>query len=947
MQKLKSMRYQIIIILFLFSVHISAQSTPNADQQRIIDSLNLELIQTDKDSLKINMCFHLNVHWFALSEDSAKYYLQKGLSYSFLDDYPREKANLLYRAGIMKESEDYNEAIAYFKESNELYIQEGMGDLLFPTYSILVELYSKKRNLDSALHYQQLALDLMPENSYGWKNYLSHIIASLYSAVGQKETSLKHYHQLKRLQIQEGNLGELGWVYYRIGSVWYEMENQDSALHYYRKSMTFKNDLLSWKYCSLLSGMGNVLITKGEPEEGVKLIERAAKLMKTENNPRVLASIYASHAYGLNELNQHEKAAKMGLKSLSILEELKIGHSIPEVFEELIISHENLGNFEEAFKYQKEWFAIKEKLLKTQNQQMLSELEIKNETAAKQNQLDMQNIELSRQRLLNWIIGIVAFLLLGFSFMIYRNNRQKQRINAQLRKLDTSKSRFFANISHELRTPLTLILSPLENAIQKVKSKSAKADLQLAHSNSKKLFTLVNEIMDLSKLESGKMQMKETAVDLEKLLRRILFSYQSLAQVRGYILGFSYHLPENLAVKLDIGKFEKVLNNLLSNAFKYSKPDGVITLRVGRINGLLKIEVQDTGIGIPPEQLEKIFDRFYQIEGEEEPLQGGTGIGLAYAKEIAQLFGGDLRVESELNKGSNFILTIPLKKTVLKKVISSDAEELPKPVHSKTETPLYSIQNDRPHLLIVEDNPEMSKFLVQTLSSQFLCTTAIDGIEALKKMENQKFDLITSDVMMPNMDGFTFLEKVHESEDFLTTPVIMLTARTLEEDKLKGFQLGVDDYLTKPFSTRELIARINNLLKNKLEREQWLLENKSLDSKEKETEQPLSFEKTLLKTAENLVLKNLSNSNFKITELARELNYSPRQVARIVKKLTGLSPVGFVREIRLQKAYQMIESRQFATISEVRFEVGIEDATHFKTKFQERFGRLPNEVKST
>jgi len=423
--------------------------------------------------------------------------------------------------------------------------------------------------------------------------------------------------------------------------------------------------------------------------------------------------------------------------------------------------------------------------------------------------------------------------------------KQRKVANKKLKQLDTAKSRFFANISHELRTPLTLILAPLENAIEKVKSKSVKEDLQLARSNSKKLFTLVNEIMDLSKLESGKMQLKETAVDLEILLRRIFFSYQSLAQVRGFDLSFNYHLPKDLGVQLDIEKFEKVLNNLLSNAFKHSKSGGVITMDVSNEKGNLKIGIQDTGKGISKENLEKIFDRYYQIEGEGEPLQGGTGIGLAYAKEITQLFGGDLRVESELDKGSNFILTVPLKKTVLKKIISTDSEEIFKPVQSKIETPVYSFQNGKPHLLIVEDNPEMSKFLVQTLSNLFQCTTAMDGIEALNKLENQKFDLITSDVMMPNMDGFTFLEKVHEKEDFLTTPVIMLTARTLEEDKLRGFQLGVDDYLTKPFSTKELIARINNLLRNKAEREQWHLENNSNDSTEKEEEKPISFEKKL------------------------------------------------------------------------------------------------------
>jgi signal transduction histidine kinase/DNA-binding response OmpR family regulator len=606
--------------------------------------------------------------------------------------------------------------------------------------------------------------------------------------------------------------------------------------------------------------------------------------------------------------------------------------------------YERKGNFKQAHHYMEQHRVSVDSLFARQKLKIIQEVEAEFKTKEQAAELELKETQLARQRTFVIASSLLALVLLGFGIFAYRTAQRRQHTNAllqeqseQLKSLDKAKSRFFANISHELRTPLTLIIAPLDNALKRVKDKFIKDDLKLAHSNSKKLLSLVNEILDLTKLESGQMRLNESSIPLEGFLKRILFSYHSLANIRGFMLSFQYYLDHDLVVKTDAAKLEKIINNLLSNAFKYSNAGGVITLKVAaKDQQQMKISIQDQGKGIAADELNRIFDRFYQVESKDEPLQGGTGIGLSLARELAEALGGTLEVESALDKGTTFTVIIPLVKGILKSV------EQPEIIESTPEIAAYSpvsFNAKESHILIVEDNPEMSKFLTQMLSPHYQCTTAADGKKALKMLQSRSFDLITSDVMMPNMDGFTLLKSVRDLQNSQSTPFILLTARSLEEDKLKGLRLGVDDYITKPFSTNQLIARINNLLTNQQKRQSWAAEQKATTN-----EPPLSAEQEMLKKAEQFVIKNISNPQYRVENLASDMSYSRRQLSRIIQKMTGLTPVEFIREIRLLKAYQMLEQRQYLTISEVRFEVGFENASYFTKVFTKRFGVKPSEV---
>jgi DNA-binding response OmpR family regulator len=311
------------------------------------------------------------------------------------------------------------------------------------------------------------------------------------------------------------------------------------------------------------------------------------------------------------------------------------------------------------------------------------------------------------------------------------------------------------------------------------------------------------------------------------------------------------------------------------------------------------------------------------------PATGGTGIGLALSRRLARLLDGDLTATSELEKGSRFELTIPV--TTGMATIVPEEEVLAVEATPATPAATLSLSGDRPRLLIVEDHPEMSLYLRQSLVQDYDSVLAENGAKALELMARQTFDLILSDVMMPVMDGFALRKKINEVPEWAGTPFIFLTARTLEADKLHGFQLGVDDYVTKPFQLAELKARMQSLLRNKTRREEHALSEETV----------VDNEQQLLDRAEQLVRERLDDLTFTVEELAKELGYSQRQLSRVFGRLAGLTPVQFVLEVRLQHARHLLETGQHVTVAEVRYAIGIESASYFTRKFKERFGRSP------
>ncbi|MEM9686846.1 MAG: response regulator, partial [Bacteroidota bacterium] len=543
--------------------------------------------------------------------------------------------------------------------------------------------------------------------------------------------------------------------------------------------------------------------------------------------------------------------------------------------------------------------------------------------------------------------------------------QQKDKIEQQaekLKELDGVKSRFFANISHELRTPLTLILGPLNSLLGTLKigkstdPKEITQSLVVMQRNGKKLLQLIEEILDLSKLEARKMELQESAVAFYTFIKRLFVTFESYAVSRNIRYQLSYDLDSEIQLVLDSDKTEKIITNFLSNAFKYS-PDGAsISLNVTAKGTYIQIAVHDTGPGIHPNDLPHVFDRFYQSKQANAPVHGGTGIGLALCKELATLMGGEVHVESQWGKGSIFSYTwhreesATLPTGLLEKeeqVSTADVETLA--IFPETsETTLIAEENntqEEKHIvLVVEDHKDMRGFIVAILRDHYQVQTAGDGEKALALLQEKESlpAIILSDVMMPNMDGFTLLKHVKAHPVWRTIPLVLLTARAAQEDRLQALGIGVDDYLTKPFDAAELMARIRNLLINYQERRQWQSKPQVSTTLDIDFgEKPESWGTEWLAQARDIVKKEIANHNYKVSDLAAEMRISESQLLVKMKQITGLTPNEFIREIKLQKARVLLENRAKSTVAEVAYTAGFNTPGYFSTVYEKRFGKRP------
>lgn len=462
----------------------------------------------------------------------------------------------------------------------------------------------------------------------------------------------------------------------------------------------------------------------------------------------------------------------------------------------------------------------------------------------------------------------------------------------RLQELDKVKSRFFANISHELRTPLTLINAPLESLIEngKIGDPEVLDTLGVARKNGQSLLSLVEEILDLTKLEAGKLKLIENPVRLSEFVSDLLKAYEAGFQKKSIDLKVDFQPDDSLTVLLDANYAGKIINNLLSNALKFTPEHGSIGLSVrykAENPERLKLSVSDNGEGIHPNDIGHIFDRFYQSEQPGQKAAGGTGIGLALAKELAFLFGGDLTVESDFGKGSTFTFEFPLKEVTEEVVVPLSETEATSVDSALRETiNRYAIRFEvgKPVLLVTEDHPEMRAFIVQTLQPYFEIRQAENGKVALEILKAERIDIVLSDVMMPVMDGFELLEAIKQDESLHEVSLIMLTARAEQEDKLFALTMGIDDYLTKPFHASEFLARIKNILENRIK---ILRELKGLESGESGgfTTNSTALMKTYDLSEREVEVVRLIAKRYSNPEIAEKLHVSRNTVKTHLKNI--------------------------------------------------------------
>ena len=532
--------------------------------------------------------------------------------------------------------------------------------------------------------------------------------------------------------------------------------------------------------------------------------------------------------------------------------------------------------------------------------------------------------------------------------------------NIQIMEMDQMKTRFFANISHEFRTPLSLIMSPLEEMLMKDNIEEyERNELEMMYRNAIRLLGLINQLLDLSKIDAGSLKIELVDYDILKVLRMIAKGFVPMAERKK--INYSVHIPEGkYQTSFDRDKLEKILANLLSNAFKFTPEKGKVILAIELTNGksgkkpvILEILVRDSGRGISADNLEKIFDRFYQVSDNHENGKTGTGIGLSLTKELITLQYGHIEVESKVNEGSSFSVKLPLGKEHLKEneYIIKDPEEIKKDTLiikcriDSDQTPFekdsgaITEETTKSVVLIVEDNEDVMQHLTQNLEESFLIKRAVHGKEGLEKAAAFIPDLIISDVMMPEMNGMEMCKKLKSEATTSHIPVILLTARADVENIIEGLETGADDYITKPFNIQELITRSNNLIEQRKKlREKYSVQ---VEMEPGKVVVKSADEKFLQHTIE-MIEKNMGDCDFDVNNLYPAMNMSRMQLFRKLKALINQSPGELIRSIRLKRAAQLLK-QNYGNIAEIAYEVGFNNLSYFAKCFKEKFGVLPSE----
>jgi len=568
------------------------------------------------------------------------------------------------------------------------------------------------------------------------------------------------------------------------------------------------------------------------------------------------------------------------------------------------------------------------------------------------------NFQIIKLPFLPWTVGQLGFLLIygvGLGYNLMRTEKEKARAQ-HLKELDSIKSKFFANISHEFRTPLSLILGPINQASEGIPSSELIDDseelpvktknLRVMKRNALRLQNLVDQLLDLSKLDSGKMQLKIRNGKIIQFIRSIISSFELTADQRH--IQFNTGFPSEISdAYFDSDKLEKIIVNLLANAFKFTPDYGNISVHVEESSNRIKIIISDSGKGIPKEELDQIFNRFYQMEGTESK---GTGIGLALVKEIVDLHKGHISVTSTIGQGSEFKVSLPIKRSEftpnqIDLSISSIEEKLHSQynqLHDEKEVQHNElVDSDHFLILLAEDNTDLRNYIGDSLKKDYNLIITKDGKEALRKAVSRIPDLIISDVMMPKMNGYELCEKIKTNEKTSHIPVILLTAKAGQEDRLEGLSIGADDYLTKPFDMRELKIRIKNLINQRIQ----LRGKFHGELKIQPTAIHLnSMDEKFISAVMEEIEKNMSNEFYTVEDLAHAVNFSRSQLNRKIKALTDKTSNQMIRDFRLTRAKEMLEQNA-ATVSQVAYEVGYSNLSYFAKSFKTLFGILPSEVK--
>jgi len=918
--------------LLLFGFFCCFLPNGTAQSVALIDSLSIKIKTLPNDTNKVKALYALAFQYRLHKPDSTHLLGQQAYELSRRLQYPLGEARALSIMGIaFKQLGDYALALDMFIQAKELAVQLKNTERIVATLNNIADLYMEQEDWQKGLETMQECYALYSTIANPAPRakplYLTNIGECFYNLRQLDSANVYLYRALPLAKSLDDII--LGVTLYTLGDVAFSKNNTEQAHSFYRQSIEFS-----------IQHSINIRLYEGA--------YRMAKMFQTTHQTDSLLH-YAQLALATSQNSHYGKGI---LKSSQLLAEIYEGR-----------------NDAEALRYYKIAVAAKDSLYSQDKVRRLLSIAFED----KQQALEIERARTEFKKKINLFV-FFGILLSAGGYLFYRirlHSRLAEKEAQRLQQLNTFRTNFFANISHEFRTPLTMLIGPTENALSRLPEMKTGEWSDLLHTvrrNGYRLLNLVNQLLDLARLEAGKMQLAPVNGDLVAFLRDLVDSCHSYAQTRRILIHFESEAPE-LQMAFDPDKIQTIFANLLSNALKFTPEGGRIDLRltmedvlpgddeqetVNRHSSIV-IQVTDTGSGIPEDRLGLIFDRFYQLDHSTTRKGEGAGIGLALVQELVKLLEGTIAVENAVGAGASFRVRLPyLPPQPALRALETDQmppekfiAPLPPPqpeVAGLGDVPptVALDQAALPVLLIVEDDADVRRYLAECVKHEYRVVMADNGDQGIQKATELIPDIIISDVMMPGKDGLELCETLKNDGRTSHIPIVLLTARIDVESRIAGLKRGADVYLAKPFEPAELQAQLDNLvrLRRRLQQRYAAMLLAPLPN----DDPGLVLEDVFLLKIRKVVEAHLADSDFEMRHLELTLAMSYSQIFRKVKALTGGSPSMLIRSIRLYKAKELLLDSSL-TIGEVAYAVGFSTPAYFSTTFLEAFGKTPGEFR--
>lgn len=818
-------------------------------------------------------------------------------------------------------------------------------------YNVMGNVFREKSMYQEALENYLKSAELFEhiDQATGLTQALSNL-GNIHNLMDHPDKALAYAQKSLEVAQQANVKSSVAYAYRLMGRIYRKQKNTAEALVVYTRAVAIYKDLSARQDLGeTLLSMANIYYDQQQYKLAVNHYHESIAALSRLEDSSLITYAYAGLGYALQAEHNYGKALLYFDTTLQQAERMKILPLQMDAYQMRSIIYEKTGNYKASLSNYQLYSSIRDTLAGIQNRKAAAELEARYQTEKKdqairlleaENLLKAEQLQV-RNNFRNFLI-ILLLLSIVIIAVTYNQYRIKSRANKKLKELDELKSRLFTDLSHEFRTPLSLILGPLQEQLQSVSNATHEKEmLTMMYRNAKRMQGLVDEVLDLARLEAGTLPLMIQMKELVGFLKLVTSAFTGIAEQRN--IQFIVEIMEQPIMGcIDPEKLQKIVCNLLSNAFKFTATGGSVYVRAHVSQGTLFLEVQDTGRGVAADKLDLIFKRFYRTAETNANTTEGTGIGLALTRELVELHRGTITVKSIQGKGSTFSLMIPILAEAYVDVsyppalVSTDSEE---------RTPmLYGEQTDlhperKPVILIAEDNLDMQDFISQLLSNQYEVITATDGSNAWQIIQSHIPDLVITDWMMPNMTGLSLCEQLKSSDATCHIPVLMLTARADQTDKLEGLETGADDYLMKPFDPKELQVRVNNLIEQRIRLRRAF--STQLLLKPSEILLP-SRDATFITGVMQFLETNYGDATLSVDSFAATFSMSRMQLHRKLKALTDQSPGDFIRQFRLERAKQLFIV-QGIQVSEVCFKVGFSNVANFSKAFREYTGQTPTD----